>query len=106
MLFDNLDDYRAARGLFGPDGKPLAGAEPTGNRVEITRSISFKLNLGNYQSMDFFCSQKAQCDAAEADQTAADLSEWCYDQVMQDVAKVKSIQARKEAARENRSNAA
>jgi hypothetical protein len=28
--------------------------------VEITRSYSRKVNLGNYQSEDYFCSQKAE----------------------------------------------
>ena len=83
--------------LYGPDGKPLAGPELSGRTAEVVRSVSFKLNLGNYQSMDFFVSQKAQCDTSEVDQVSADLYDWCYDQVMESVRDVKAKQARKEA---------
>jgi hypothetical protein len=69
-----------------------------GKMVEVVRSVSFKLNLGNYQSMDFFCSQKAQCEIADVDQVSADLYEWCYEQVMDSVRDVKEKQAKKEAA--------
>lgn len=86
--------------ILGPDSKPLNGEEtqPPARHVEIVRSVSFKLNLGNYQSMDFFCSQKAQCQPDEADSTSADLYEWCYEQVMESVKQVKDKQAKKEAA--------
>lgn len=67
--------------------------------VEVVRSVSFKLNLGNYQSMDFFCSQKAQCEASQAEEISIDLYDWCYDQVMASVKDVKEKQARKEAGR-------
>ena len=46
--------------------------------VEVVRSCCFKLNLGNYQSMDFFCSQKAQCLPDEVDLVSTDLYEWCF----------------------------
>jgi hypothetical protein len=100
--FDNLDDYQAAResGLYGADGKPLAGPGLLGKRVEIVRSVSRKLNLGNYESVDFFCSLKASCDESEQDQVSADLTEWCYDQIRDDIRKVKEAQARREAGRE------
>jgi hypothetical protein len=91
--------------ILGSDGKPLNGsiATPTPGQVEIVRSVSFKLNLGNYQSMDFFCSQKAQCAPADADNISADLYEWCYEQVMGSVRQVKTTQAKKEAAKAQRS---
>lgn len=81
--------------LLGPDGRPVTGAQPTTKVVEVVRSVSFKLNLGNYQSMDFFCSQKAQCQADEVDTVSADLYDWCYDQVMESVRDVKRKQALK-----------
>lgn len=65
--------------------------------VEIVRSCSFKLNLGNYQSMDFFCSQKAACLESEKDQVSVDLYGWCYDQVMDSVREVQRKQAVKAA---------
>ena len=91
--------------LVDANGKPVGDslperAKPSGV-VEVVRSCSFKLNLGNYQSFDFFCSQKAQCLPEEADQVSADLYEWCYDQVMASVKEVKAIQARKDAQRSN-----
>jgi len=97
--FDNLDDYQAAResGLYGADGKPLVGPGLTRKTVEIVRSVAFKLNLGNYQSMDFFVSQKASCDSSEVDTVSADLYDWCFDQVMQSVKEVQEKQAKKQA---------
>ena len=88
--------------LVDASGKPVGDslperAKPSGV-VEVVRSCSFKLNLGNYQSMDFFCSQKAQCLPDEADQVSADLYEWCYDQVMASANEVKRKQEAKQAA--------
>jgi len=70
--------------------------------VEIVRSVSFKLNLGNYQSMDFFCSQKAQCLEGDRDSTSADLYAWCFEQVMDSVREVRRRQAEKEAAQQGK----
>lgn len=87
--------------ILGSDGRPVFGASSEAQparQVEIVRSVSFKLNLGNYQSMDFFCSQKAACQPEEADSVSADLYEWCYDQVMGSVKEVKRIQASKREA--------
>ena len=81
--------------LVGADGRTITGAVPDTRMVEVVRSVSFKLNLGNYQSMDFFCSQKAQCPADEVDTVSADLYDWCYDQVMESVRDVKRKQALK-----------
>jgi len=89
--------------LLDASGRPVDGrVSESGRQVEIVRSVSFKLNLGNYQSMDFFCSQKAQCAPDEAEQVSTDLYEWCYDQVMASVRDVKVKQERKEAARAGR----
>ena len=96
--------------LLDSEGKPIGEALPERPKpsgiVEVVRSVSFKLNLGNYQSMDFFCSQKAQCEPGEADQVSADLYEWCYDQVMASANEVKRKQEVKQAAMAARSNAA
>lgn len=53
--------------------------------VEIVRSFSYKLNTGNYESRDFFCSQKAQCDAAQAEEIAELLHLFCKHVVLRDV---------------------
>lgn len=54
-------------------------------RVEIARSFSFKLNLGNFQSADFFCSQKAECAIEDAEQTSEALYQFCRSQVLKAV---------------------
>lgn len=79
--------------LLGPDGRTVTGVQPSAKTVEVVRSVAFKLNLGNYQSMDFFCSQKAQCPADEVNAVSSDLYDWCYDQVMESVRDVKRKQA-------------
>lgn len=56
------------------------------NLVEVARSYSFKLNVGNYESRDFFCSQKAECRPEDADVVSAKLYEFCKAQVMKAVA--------------------
>lgn len=92
--------------LLDANGKPLEPERPKPSGVvEVVRSCSFKLNLGNYQSMDFFCSQKAQCLPDEVDQVSADLYEWCYDEVMAAANEVKRKQAAKEAAIAQRKSA-
>lgn len=50
--------------------------------VEVARSFSYKLNTGNYQSVDFFCSQKVECKEEEADEKSEALYKWCKAQVM------------------------
>lgn len=54
---------------------------PSG-RVHIARSFTFKLNIGNYQSIDFFCSQSNECSAEDADEISAALYHWCRNQVL------------------------
>ena len=57
----------------------------TGIRVEVARSFSFKLNVGNYESRDFFCSQKAECNAEDAEMTSEALHAFCKREVLRDV---------------------
>lgn len=54
-------------------------------RTEITRSWSYKLNMGNYESRDFFCSQKAECERKDAEAIAQSLHAFCKSQVMKAV---------------------
>jgi len=53
--------------------------------VEITRRFSYKLNVGNYESRDFFCAQKAECLESEADEMSQRLHDFCRRQVIKDV---------------------
>ncbi len=55
-------------------------------RVEIARSFTYKLNVGNYESRDFFCSQKAECLESEAEDLSERLYIFCRSQVLKAVA--------------------
>lgn len=87
--------------LLDVSGRPIGTDTEIGRTVEVVRSFSFKLNLGNYQSADFFCSQKAQCSPEQVDEVSAGLYEWCYEEVMKSVNEVR----RKQAAKAERSAA-
>lgn len=54
-------------------------------RVEIVRSFSFKLNVGQYESRDFFCSQKAECAAEDMEEIGDAVYQFCKSQVMKSV---------------------
>ena len=80
--------------------QPVTIVEPEPRKmVEVTRSFSFKLHLGNYESADFFCSQKAQCSPEQVDEVSRDLYEFCIDQVQQ---AIKDFKARRAKARQGR----
>jgi hypothetical protein len=59
-------------------GKP----EP---QIEIARSFSFKKNLGNYESADFFCSAKKQCKQEDEEATSQALYDFCRKEVLKDI---------------------
>jgi len=50
--------------------------------VEITRSFSYKLNLGNFSNADFFCSEKAEVPEEDADIVSEALYQFCKEQVI------------------------
>ncbi len=59
-------------------------------RVEIARSFAYKLNVAQYggpqyESRDFFCSEKAECNLSEAAEVSAALYHFCKAQVMESV---------------------
>jgi hypothetical protein len=58
---------------------------PADARCEIVRSFSYKLNVGQFESRDFFCSQKAACRIAEAEDISERLYRFCKSQVMRSV---------------------
>ncbi len=73
--------------------KPTPARKRTAHRplmIEIARSFSFKLNMGNYESRDFFCSQKAECRMDEADRVADQLHAFCKTQVLKSVNEYKA----------------
>ena len=84
--------------LYGPAGEALlVEAERSGRMVEVVRSFSFKLNLGNYQSCDFFCSEKSSCREDEAEDLSLALYSFCRSEVMKSVREVQSKNERKVA---------
>ena len=54
--------------------------------VEVARSFSRKLNTGNYETVDFFCSQKIECLEKEAGEKSKELHLWCKTEVEMAVA--------------------
>ncbi len=50
--------------------------------VEICRSFSFHLNLGNYQGCDFFCSEKSMVESKNAKKTSEILYQFCKEEVV------------------------
>jgi len=53
--------------------------------VEVARSFSFKLNVGNFESRDFFCSQKREVPEEDAVKISEELYKFCEDEVMKSV---------------------
>lgn len=58
-------------------------------KIEIARSFSYKLNLGNYSNADFFCSQKAEVEPDELEIASKILYEFCRNEVMKSVEEYK-----------------
>ena len=75
--------------------KPKKVRKPKVKDVEIARSFSFKLNVGNYQSADFFASQKAQCRPEDAEKTSEALYTFCKSEVAKAVSAFKREQDKK-----------
>lgn len=53
--------------------------------TEVARSYSRKVNLGNYESMDFFCSQKLEVPLDQAEAASERLIQFCRSQVTKDI---------------------
>ena len=83
--------------LFDADGRPLiVAAAETGRTVEIARSFSYKLNLANvggpqYESIDFFCSEKTTCPEHEAEDASEALYQFCKSEVTRAAREVKAV---------------
>ena len=76
----------------------IKSASKITGQIEIVRSFSGRVNTGNYQHADFFCSTKATCDAEEAESISALLDEFVQDQVMESVREYKQRLSKKGAA--------
>jgi len=58
-------------------------------RTKIVRSFSYKLNVGKYESRDFFCSQSADCDIEDAEEIGDLVYQFCKRQVFASVKEYK-----------------
>lgn len=67
-----------------PAEQPTESQQPS-NLVEVVRSFTYKHNAGNYESNDFFCSQKCECKQEDAEATSERLYQFCKSQVMKSV---------------------
>jgi len=63
----------------------IRSSAPPLSRVEVVRSFAYKLNVGNYESRDFFCSEKSECAAEDAPEVSAALYQFCKTQVLEAV---------------------
>lgn len=86
------------------DGVPIIGKPRDQQTVEVCRSFSYKLNLGNcggpqYESADFFASRKIQCAAEDAEWVSQQIYEECVAEVRTAVANFKVELRRKRASR-------
>jgi hypothetical protein len=55
--------------------------------IKITRSFSRKLNLGNFQTADFYCSRELEVENKDATQTSKNLHDLCELDVMDSIEK-------------------
>lgn len=91
------EEMAAARKLLAEFRRHAKGrGEPSG-LVRITRSFSFKLNLGDYQSADFFCSQQVQCKAEDAEAKSLAVIEFCKAQIKRDIATFKEERSKRQS---------
>ena len=61
------------------------------NLIEIARSFSAKINTGNYESRDFFCSRKEECAKEDAERVSAELHQFCKNEVGKAVREWKAL---------------
>ena len=70
---------------------PIIGSTDPEPMVEVTRSFQYTLNLSRfnpvlqYESRQFFASQKSQCKASEAEEVSGKLYSFCKNEVLKAV---------------------
>ena len=50
--------------------------------IEVVSGFTFKVNVGNYQSADFFLSQKAECREGDREKKVDEIHAFCRRQVL------------------------
>ena len=73
--------------------QPAPQIIPQPPMVEICRSFSYKLNVGGYESRDFFESRKVQTSWEQAEQVSQDLFEMVRESVMRSVKQYRQLLA-------------
>ena len=53
--------------------------------IEIARSFSRKVNTGNYETKDYFCSAKEECEEKDMSATSEKLFMFCQTMVEADI---------------------
>lgn len=71
-------------------------SQPAVQTVEICRSFGYKLNVGNYESRDFFCSYKTEAPKELEREASQSAYEFCEEEVL---AAVKEYRAKMAAQR-------
>ena len=79
---------------------PIIGASAQPQRtIEVCRSFSFKHNLGNYESADFFASRKLQCLESEAAVESERIYQECIEEVRRAIAQFNAVRAHRQDLR-------
>jgi hypothetical protein len=63
--------------------------------IEIARSFSTKVNLGNYENVDIFCSAKTEADKKDFVKVSQELYDLCRSEVEKDKFSLQSSRAPK-----------
>ena len=58
-------------------------------RIEIARSYSRKINTGNFENIDVFCSAKQEVDEKDFEETSLKLCNLCEKEVEEKVKQIK-----------------
>jgi len=59
--------------------------------IEITRSYSRKIQVKEYEPVEFFCSAKMEVDEKDADATSARLTQFVQNEVQKDVSNLEPV---------------
>lgn len=52
--------------------------------MEISKSVSLKVNIGDYQTVDLFCSIKSECEEKDLTKVGAKLHDYCVKEITKD----------------------
>lgn len=69
--------------------------KPKEPMVEVCRSFSYKLNAGNYESRDFFCSAKKEVKEKDMEATSEALYQFCKAETLKSVNQFKTPDKKK-----------